>query len=55
MYVQLEFSPEAARLLVREQRLDNPEKLRVLTDKNVDDICHVMRNPGNKHAHGTSN
>ena len=28
---------------------------RVLTDKNVDDICNVMRKPGNKNVNGTPN
>ena len=53
MYLWLGFSPETARLLLREQGLDNPEKLRVLTDKNVDDICNVMRKTGSKNANGT--
>ena len=52
MYVQLGFSPEAAKLLVREQGLDSPERLRVLTNKNVDDVCNVMRKPGGKNADG---
>ena len=52
MYVWLGFSPKAAKLLVREQGLDNPERLRVLTDKNVDDICNVVRKPGGKNANG---
>ena len=43
MYIRLGFSPEAAKLLVREQGLVNPDGLRVLTNKNVDDICDVMR------------
>ena len=46
MYVWLGFSPKATKLLVREQGLDNPNILRVLTDKNVDNICNVMRKPG---------
>ena len=53
MYIRLGFSPEAAKLLIREQGLDNPDRLRVLTDKNVDDICNVMRKPGGKNANGT--
>ena len=53
MYIQLEFSPEAAKLLVREQGLDNSNRLRVLTNKNVDDICNVMRKPGGKNDDGT--
>ena len=50
MYLQLKFTSEAARLLVRQQGLDNIERLRVLTDKNVDGICNVMRKPGGKNA-----
>ena len=54
MYLWLGFSSEAARLLVREQRLDSPERIRVLINKNVDDIYNVMRKPGDKNANGTS-
>ena len=43
IYIQLGFSPKAAKLLVREQGLDSLNRLRVLTDKNVDDICNVVR------------
>ena len=53
MYIQLGFSPNAAKLFVREQGLDSPKRLQVLTDKNVDDICNVMRKPGSKNANGT--
>ena len=42
MYIRQGFSPEAAKLLVREQRLDSPERLRVLTDKNVNNICNFF-------------
>ena len=52
MYIQLEFSPKAAKLLVREQELDSPYRLRVLTDKNVDDIYDVMRKLGSKNVDG---
>ena len=38
MYLWLEFSPK---------------RLRVFTNKNVDDICNVMRKPGVKNADGT--
>ena len=55
MYTRLGFSLEAAKLLVREQGLDSPDWLRVLTDKNVDDICNVTRKPGGKNADGTPN
>ena len=53
MYILLGFSPEAAKLLVREQGLDNSDRLRVLTDKNVDDICNVVRKSGSKNTDGT--
>ena len=45
MYLQLRFSPEAARLLIREHGLDSHERLRVLTDKNIHDICPAARTP----------
>ena len=50
VYILLEFSLKAAKLLVREQGLDSHERLKVLTDKNVNDICNVMRKPGSKNA-----
>ena len=43
MYLWLGFSPEAVKLLVREQGLDSPERLRDLTNKNADDISNVVR------------
>ena len=46
MYLWLKLSPEAANFLVKEQELDSLEGLQVLTDKNVDDICNVVRKPG---------
>ena len=49
-YIQLGYSLIAAKSFVREQGLDRPDKLRVLTDKNVDDIYNVMRKPGGKNA-----
>ena len=55
MYVQLGISPKAAKLVVREHGLDSPDRLRVLTDKNVDDICNVVRKPGGKNANGMPN
>ena len=55
MYVELGFSPKAAKLLVRKQGLDSPERLRVLTNKNVDDIFNVMMKPGGKNADGMPN
>ena len=48
--MSLRLSPKAARLLVREPRLDSSERLRVLIDKNVNDICNVVRKPGSKKA-----
>ena len=55
MYLQLGFSSEAARLLVKEQGLDSPERLRVLTDKNINHICKIMGKPGEKNADGMPN
>ena len=55
MYLQLEFSSEVAKLLIREQGLDSSERLRVLIDKNVDDISNVTRKPGSKNANGLPN
>ena len=49
------FSLKAARLPFREQGLNSPERLRVLTDKNVVDICNVMRKPVCKNANKMSN
>ena len=33
--------------------VDNPERLRVLIDKNVNDICNAVKKPGGKNAHRT--
>ena len=55
MYLWLRFSSESARLLIREKGIDSPERLRVLTDKNVDDIYNFARMPGGKNANGTPN
>ena len=49
---QLRFSPKTACLLVREQGLDNPDQLHVLTNKNVNEICNIMMKPGGKNANG---
>ena len=54
MYIWLGFSPKATRLLVREQGLDSPERLRVLTNKNADDISNVVMKPSSKNANGTT-
>ena len=51
-YIWLVFSPEAAKLLVREKGLDSPERLKVLTNKKINDICNVMRKQGSKNANG---
>ena len=53
MNLWLTFSLEASRLLLRKQGLDCPKRLRVLTYKNVNDICNAMRMPGSKKADGT--
>ena len=50
--IWLGFNPEAAKLFIREQGLDSPKRVRVLLDKNVVDICNVMRKPGSKNADG---
>ena len=54
MYLWLGFSPKAATLILREQG-QNSDRLRILTDKNVDDICNVTRKPGGKNANRTPN
>ena len=43
------------KLLIREQGLDSPERLQVLIDKNVDDMCDVIRKPSGKNANGMPN
>ena len=55
MYIWLGFSPEAAKLLVREQGLDSLERRRVLTNKNIDDICNVVKKPDGKNVIETPN
>ena len=50
MYIWLEHSPKAVKVLIREQELDSLERLRVLIDKNVDDIYNVVRKPDGKNA-----
>ena len=44
-----------ARVLIHEPCLDSPDRLRVLMDKNVDDICSILRKPGDKSANGSPN
>ena len=51
--VHLGFSPKAAKLLIRKQGLDSPERLRVPIKKNVNDIYNVVRKPGGKNTNGT--
>ena len=55
MYVWLGFSTKAAKLFIREKELVSPERLRVLTDKNVDDTCNVMWKSGSKSINGMPN
>ena len=49
----LGFNSEAAKLLTRKQGLHSLERLR-LTEKNVDNICNVMRTTGSKNADETT-
>ena len=55
MYILLGHSSKAAKLLIREQGLDSPERPRVLMNKNVDDILNVARKPGGKNANVSPN
>ena len=55
MYLQLTFCPKSVKLLAREQGLDSLKRLRVLTDKNVDDTYNVTWEPGKKNANGMLN
>ena len=50
MYIWLGFSPKTDKLLIREQGLDSPERLRVLMDKIFKNICNVVRKSGSKNA-----
>ena len=54
-YIWLGFIPKAAKLVIREQGQDNPERLRVLMDKIVNDIWSVVRKPGGKNANKMPN
>ena len=49
------FHPEAARLLIREQGLESPERLSILIDKNINDIYNVDRKPSGKNVDRTPN
>ena len=53
MYLWLGFSHKAAKLHIREQGLDSPERMSVFMDKNVNDIYNVMRKPNCKNAKRT--
>ena len=55
LWLQDMYGPKAAKLLIREQGLDSPERLQVLTDKNVADIYNVVRKLGGKNANGMPN
>ena len=52
MTLQLGFSPKAAKLLIREMGINSPGRMRVLKDKDVHDICNVVRKSGSKSADG---
>ena len=55
IYVHLAWiQSQSSHVACQQEELDSPEMLRVLTDKNVDDICNVMKKPGGKNADGTS-
>ena len=51
----LGLSLKAARLHIKEQGLNSHERLRVLPDKNINDICNVMRKLGNKNVNRMPN
>ena len=53
MYIRLGFSPEAAKLFIREHGLDIPDRLSILTDENFNDICNIVMKTGGKNANGT--
>ena len=55
MFIWLGFNPKEAKLLIREQGLDSPKWLRVLMDKNIDEICNLMRKPYSKNVSGLPN
>ena len=46
MHIPLQFIPKAAKLFIREQGLDKPERLGVLTKNNINNICNVVKKPG---------
>ena len=52
IYLWLVFSPKASMLPITEQGLDSSDRLRVLVDKNIDDICNVVRKLGHKNTDG---
>ena len=51
-YFWFGFNPEAAWLLIREQGLHCPDRMQVVIDKNVNDICNVVRILDKKNANG---
>ena len=53
MYIQLGLNPKVAKLIIREQGLNSPDRLRILTDKNNDGICNVVRKPDSKNIDQT--
>ena len=42
----------AARVLVHNQGLDSPDRLRIVTNKNVDNMFNVIRKSGSKSKNG---
>ena len=55
IYIWFGSSPKASKLIIREQGLDSPKRLRILMDKDVNDIFNVKRKPGGKNADGMPN
>ena len=53
MCAWLGFTCNAARVLVHENGLNSPVRLRVLNHKNLDYTCNVVRKPGGKSAHSS--
>ena len=45
MNVWLRFSPKAAKILAQKEGLDSPDQLHVLTSKNINDTCNIIRKP----------
>ena len=53
MHVRLGFIHDAARVLVHKQGLDSPDRLRVLSNVSVDDICSIIRKSDGKNANSS--